>query len=165
MGGKSTGTGGNNGYTGGLTPYAQNLFGGSGSTDTSGGGNSSMQNLGQRIMQASNKFSAQQSGPTEQAVANIGNALVNKFATQPAQVDKTPNLFGGPTPTFTPHTPMPSDNPLLPGTPMPQFRPTFSTPGQLNPGTPMFNSGSTGLQMNQPITSPMTSGAPNLFGR
>jgi hypothetical protein len=117
-----------------------------------------MQNLGQQIMKASNNFSAQQDGPEEQAIAGIGNALVNKF-NQPKPVSTTPNLFGGPTPTFTPPitSPMLSGNPFAPGTPMPMFKPISSTPVQLNPGIsmPMFNSGSTGLQMHQPITSPM----------
>lgn len=106
MGGKATDTG--SGYTGGLTPYAQNLFGGS-STDNTSSGPTGMQNLGQQIMQASNKFSAQQGGPEEQAIAGIGNALVNKF-TQPMTTDTTPNLFGGPTPTFTPPNPFATNN-------------------------------------------------------
>jgi hypothetical protein len=185
MGGKSTDTG-STGYTGGLTPYAQNLFGGSGgSTDTSTSTPSGMQKLGQQIMQASNNFSAQQGGPEEQAIAGIGNALVNKF-NQPKPVSTTPNLFGGPTPTFTPQTPitspMLSGNPFAPGTPMPMYKPPAPTGFHMNPPitSPMFNPGTgfqmnqpitspmngpTGLQMNQPITSPMTSGAPNLFGR
>src|SRR5262249_52405565 len=87
--------------------------------------------LGQQIMKASNAYSASQGGPTEQAVANIGNALVSRF-TQPGSTDHpVPTLFGGPTPTFTPPvTPPTSGNPFAPGTPMPQFRPTFSSPVQ-----------------------------------
>ena len=179
MGGKSTDTGGNTGYTGGLTPYAQNLFGGTPAPPTDSGP-TKMQNLGQQIMKASNAYSASQGGPEEQAIAGIGNALVNKFAPKPpitSPTNPTPNLFGGTPPTFTPQTPitspMLSGNPFAPGTPMPMFKPTSSTPVQLNPGIsmPMFNPGSTGLQMNQPITSPMLQSfspanqAPNLFGR
>lgn len=130
MGGKATDTGSNTGYAGGLTPYAHNLFG-SGDTSTSSGP-TGLNNLGQQIMKASNAYSASQGGPTEQAVANIGNALVRRF-TQPGSTDHpVPTLFGGPTPTFTLQQtpPTPSGNPFAPGTPMPLFRPTFATPVQ-----------------------------------
>lgn len=155
MGGKSTDTGSNTGYTGGLTPYAQNLFGGNGSGDAStNSGPTGMNNLGQQIMKASNAYSASQGGPTEQAVANIGNALVSRF-TQPGSTDHpVPTLFGGPTPTFTPQTPitspMLSGNPFAPGTPMPMFKPTSSTPVQ--PSSP--------LQSFSPANQ-----VPTLFGR
>jgi hypothetical protein len=128
MGGKATDTGSGM-YSSGLTPYAQNLFGPSADNTTSGP--TGIQKLGQQIMQASNNYSAQQGGPTEQAIAGIGNALVNRF-NQPGSTDHAvPTLFGGPTPTFTPPImPTASGNPFAPGTPMPLFRPTLSTPVQ-----------------------------------
>ena len=148
MGGKSTDAG--SGYTGGLTPYAQNLFGGSPASTSTDSGPTGLNNLGQQIMKASNAYSASQGGPTEQAVANIGNALVSKFATQPAQQERTPNLFGEPIPRFTPQVtqPTPSGNPFAPGTPMPMFNPTPSA----QPSSP--------LQSFSPANL-----APTLFGR
>jgi hypothetical protein len=157
MGGKSQDV---NTASSGLTPYARNLFGGSDSSTTTNSGPSKSQQLGQQIMKASNAYSASQGGPEEQAIANIGNALVSKF-NEPKPVSTTPNLFGGPTPTFTPQTPitspMQSGNPFAPGTPMPMYKPPAPTGLQMNhPITsPMMNPGSTGLQMNSPITSPM----------
>jgi hypothetical protein len=170
MGGKSTDTTGSTGYTGGLTPYAQNLFGGNPAPATDSG-STGMQKLGQQIMQASNNFSAQQGGPEEQAIAGIGNALVNKFAPkQPiTSPTGTPNLFGGTPPTFQMHSPITS----------PMLNPSGSTGFQMqHPITSPLYTGPTGFQMQPPITSPMftpgAAGTPitspmatggNLFGR